>query len=80
MDLFQAYLFRGGGGRVFVERAPVTGEGQLLVDIEVLIPEDLHPSCSGGVQVQGHGDHSHTTPRSATRSDLARHNLSGGCP
>jgi hypothetical protein len=46
------------------------GEVQLLVDIEVLISEDLRPSCSGDTEVQGLDDHLQTTPLSATSSDL----------
>jgi hypothetical protein len=69
VDLFQTRLFRNGGRCVFVERAPVAREVKLLVDIDVLIPEDLRRVC----QITGtrlHAYHLHTTPRSATRSDL----------
>jgi hypothetical protein len=41
VDLFQAWLFRNGGGRVSVEWAPVAGEVQLLMDIDVLVAENL---------------------------------------
>lgn len=80
VDLIQTWLFRDGGCRVFVERTPMMREVQLLMNIHVLIPEDLRPNgrCSaGGVRVQVQGDHSHTTPRSATSRDLERerHNL-----
>lgn len=43
VDLFQAGLFWNGGRCVFVERAPVAREVELLVDIDVLIAEDLRP-------------------------------------
>ena len=48
----------------------MTGEVQLLVDIEVLISKDSRPSCSGDTEVQDLGDHSQTTPLSAASSDL----------
>lgn len=41
MDLVQTELFWNGGRCVFVERAPVAREIELLVDINVLILEDL---------------------------------------
>jgi hypothetical protein len=55
---------------MFVEWTPVTGEAQLLMNIDVLISEDLRPSCSGDTEVQVHDDHLQTTPRSAASSDL----------
>ena len=47
VDLFQTWLFRNRGRCVFVERAPVAREVKLLVDIDVLIPEDLRRVCQG---------------------------------
>lgn len=41
MDLFQTCLFRNGGRCVLVERAPMAREVKLLMDIDVLIPENL---------------------------------------
>ena len=41
MDLVQTGLFWNGRRCVFVERAPVAREIELLVDINVLILEDL---------------------------------------
>jgi hypothetical protein len=70
VDLFQTWLFRDRCRRMFVERTPVTGEVQLLMDIEVLISKDLRPSCSGDTEVQDLGDHLQTTPLSAASSDL----------
>ena len=75
VDLFQAWLFGDWRSRMFVKRTPMTGELQLLVNIDVLISEDLRPGCSGDVEVQDLDDHSQTTPRSATSSDLKKRNL-----
>jgi hypothetical protein len=70
VDHFQAWLFWDRRSRMFVEWTPVTGEAQLLMNIDVLISEDLRPSCSGDTEVQVHDDHLQTTPRSAASSDL----------
>ena len=43
VDLFQAWFFGDWRGRMFMERTPVTGELELLVNIDVLISEDLRP-------------------------------------
>ena len=48
MGLFQTGLFRNGRRCVFVERAPVAREVELLVDIDVLIAEDLRRAKSSG--------------------------------
>ena len=71
VGLFQAWLFRDRCRRVFVKRSPVTGEVQLLVNIEVLISEDLRPSCSGDTEIQDFDGYLQTTPLSAASSDLA---------
>jgi len=57
VDLIQAWLFRDGGRRVFVERTPIMREVQLLMNIYVLIPEDLRPNgcCSAGGVSTGSG-------------------------
>ena len=52
VDFFQAWFFWDGGCCVFVERAPIAREVQLLVNIDILIPEDLRPQpfrgdCAG---------------------------------
>ncbi len=61
---------------MFVEWTPVTGEVQLLMNIDILISEDLRPGCSGNTERYGTlGDHLQTTPRSATSSDLITRNL-----
>jgi hypothetical protein len=74
VDLFQAWLFWDWRGRMFMEWTPVTGELELLVNIDVLISEDLRPGCSGDTEVQYRSldDHLQTTPRSATSSDLIK--------
>ena len=78
VDLIQTWLLWNGGRRVFVERAPVAGEVQLFIYIHVLISKDLRrPSCSGGARSTAPGDYSHTTPRSATSSDLDKDRVSG---
>jgi hypothetical protein len=41
VDFFQTWFLRDGGRRVFVQWAPVATEVKLLVDIDVLIPEDF---------------------------------------
>jgi hypothetical protein len=69
VDLFQAWLFWDWRSRMFVERTPVTGEAQLLMNVDVLISEDLRPSCSGDTEVH-YDDHLQTTPRSAASSAL----------
>jgi hypothetical protein len=72
VDLFQAWLSRDRCSRMFVERAPVTGEIQLLMNVDALISEDLRPQLLRREirRCKFRDDHLQTTPRSATSSDL----------
>jgi hypothetical protein len=75
VGLFQTGLFWNGRRCVFVERAPVAREVELLVDSDVLIAEDLRAPESLFVRwtpTAAYAHHLQTTPRSATRSDLVR--------
>lgn len=57
VNVFQAWLFWDRRGCMFMERTPVSGELELLANIDVLISDDFcddTPGCSGDAkEVQG---------------------------